>query len=100
MNIQPWMVIDLLVLLSIGTAVFLIKDMRFRVGLIVASLLIASANPFRFEQEGVAKLERASYEEVEIPERVRVEVATFEESQALEFEKMKEQSQEIHREIK
>lgn len=82
--------------LILGVAVWKIKNNKIRMLLIALAAIIFFANPARFKQEGMSKIERrVSIINQELPEKITSNAQSFEEKQAYEMAKLKSESKEI-----
>ncbi len=88
-------ILQLAAYLVLGVLVWRIKNNKIRMLLIALAAIIFFANPARFKQEGMSKIERrASVINQELPEKITSSTQSFEEKQAAEMAKLKSESKE------
>lgn len=95
MSIQIYQIITILIYLTIAFCIWKVKNNKIRIFLILLMFLMFVANPIRFKQEGMSKIERRENNfNIELPEKVIVNTKSFNEQQTEEMERLKTQSKE------
>ena len=95
MSIQPFQIIQLLLWLLLFFLIYRFKNNKLRAFFIFAGLIVFLANPIRFKQENMSKIERRFTTEDELPEIINSDKKSFSEKQINEMEILKKQSTEI-----
>ena len=98
MSVQPYQLILTIPFLIFVLVVWKVKPMKLKIVLLFILAMLALFNPLRFEQKGVASLERFSVEESVISERVVVDTKSFHDRQRAEMENLKNESKEAQNE--
>lgn len=98
MSVQPYQLILTIPFLLFVLVALKVKPMKLKIALLFVLAMLAAFNPLRFEQQGVASLERFSAEESAITERVVVDVESFHDRQRAEMDNLKNESKEAQNE--
>lgn len=99
MNIQLYQIVSILVWTGAIIFAWKIKNHGLRILLIILGILFFIANPIRFKQEGIAKLEKNISKFSNIPKKEVILRDTFEERQKKEMNNLKLNSEGLKNEI-
>lgn len=95
MSIQPVQLIHLVIYALLIFFIYKSKNIKLKIFFAIIGIVLFIANPLRFKQEGMAKIERRFSASVELPAKIEVNIPSFSEKQKKELETLKKQSKEI-----
>ena len=94
-SIQPVQLIHLAIYALLIFFIYKSKNIKLKIFFAIIGIVFFIANPLRFKQEGMAKIERRFRASAELPAKIEVNILSFSEKQQKELETLKKQSKEI-----